>query len=93
MLIDHGATTLVVPGNFPVGCSTMYLTMAHSHNKEDYDPITGCLKKWNEFTEYKNKRLIKELDRLRYRYPHATIIYADYYNIAMRVFRSPHEFG
>ncbi|XXG90160.1 hypothetical protein AAC387_Pa12g1988 [Persea americana] len=93
VLIDHGATTLVVPGNFPVGCSTMYLTMAHSHNKEDYDPITGCLKKWNEFTEYKNKRLIKELDRLRYRYPHATIIYADYYNIAMRVFRSPHKFG
>lgn len=83
----------MVPGNLPLGCSTIYLTKAQSPSKEDYDPATGCLKKWNKFARYYNKHLKKELDRLQYLYPHATIIYADYYNIAMRVFRSPAKFG
>lgn len=36
---------------------------------------------------------MKELDRLRLLHPHATIIYADYYNAALQVFRSPLLFG
>lgn len=61
--------------------------------EQDYDPATGCLKTWNELSELHNELLLKELDRLRRLHPHATIIYADYYNDALRVFLSPLLFG
>lgn len=92
-LIEHGATTLVVPGSLPLGCFASILTIGLSPNEEDYDPATGCLKGWNEFNRYHNEFLVKELDRLRHLYPHATIIYGDYYNTALQVFLSPLLFG
>ncbi|XP_058095675.1 GDSL esterase/lipase At1g28600-like [Magnolia sinica] len=92
-LIKYGARTLVVPGNLPIGCSAAYLTVFESPRKEDYDPRTGCLTYLNEFAEYHNRLLLKELDRLRALYPNATIIYADYYNAALRLYRSPRDFG
>ncbi|GJX90740.1 SGNH hydrolase-type esterase domain-containing protein [Tanacetum coccineum] len=71
-LIELGAKTLVVPGNFPVGCNAAYLTLLGS-DREEYDPTTGCL--------------IREI------HPNVIIIYADYYNAAMKIYRSPHEYG
>ncbi|GJZ44767.1 SGNH hydrolase-type esterase domain-containing protein, partial [Tanacetum coccineum] len=50
-LIEMGARTLVVPGNFPIGCNSAYLTLFVSQ-KEIYDPTTGCLIRLNEFAEY-----------------------------------------
>ncbi|XP_058100726.1 GDSL esterase/lipase At1g31550-like isoform X2 [Magnolia sinica] len=92
-LIERGAMTLVVPGGPPIGCSALILTIGASLNKDDYDKETGCLKRWNELVQYHNDRLQIELDRMRDLHPHATIIYADYYNAAFRVFRSPLQFG
>ncbi|XP_058095674.1 GDSL esterase/lipase At1g31550-like [Magnolia sinica] len=92
-LIKYGARTLVVPGNLPMGCSAACLAVSESKRKEDYDPLTGCLTYLNEFAEYHNRLLLQELDRLRAQHPHATIIYADYYNAAMRFYRSPYHFG
>lgn len=92
-LIEHGAVTIVVPGSPPFGCASEHLTLAKSSNKEDYDPLTGCFKKGNEFAHYHNNLLERELDRLRELHPHCTIIYADYYNAAMEVFLSPHQYG
>ncbi|KAI8002039.1 GDSL esterase/lipase [Camellia lanceoleosa] len=91
-LIELGAVTLMVPGNFPIGCRPTYLTNFMSSNKEAYDPETGCLIWLNEFAMYHNDMLQIELNRIQKLHPYATIIYADYYNAAMRFFRSPIEY-
>ncbi|KAJ6814430.1 GDSL esterase/lipase-like [Iris pallida] len=92
-LISLGARTLVVPGNFPIGCVPMYLKKFQSESEDDYDLRTGCIKWLNEFSEYHNSMLLKELDRLRQQHPYATIIYADYYKAALSIYRSPSSFG
>ncbi|XP_042477796.1 GDSL esterase/lipase At1g28570-like [Macadamia integrifolia] len=92
-LISHGAATLVVPGNLPIGCSVVYLQIFESQNKDDYDPQTGCLNWLNEFSQYHNSQLQKELDRLQTLYPDTTIVYADYYNASMLFYSSPDQYG
>ncbi|KAJ6832676.1 GDSL esterase/lipase-like [Iris pallida] len=92
-LISLGARTLVVPGNFPIGCVPVYLAMYKSNQEEDYELDTGCIKWMNVFAEYHNHKLLEELDRLRKHNPSTTIIYVDYYNAAMNIFRSPDSYG
>ncbi|KAK8984528.1 hypothetical protein V6N11_047749 [Hibiscus sabdariffa] len=84
-LIGKGAVELMVPGNFPVGCSAVYLTLFESPNKGDYERH-GCLKAFNAFARYHNSQVKVALDMLRQKYPHVRIIYADYYGAAMRNF-------
>ncbi|GJY12083.1 SGNH hydrolase-type esterase domain-containing protein [Tanacetum coccineum] len=91
-LIKMGAQTLVVPGNFPIGCTSAYLTLFGSQ-KEKYDPTTGCLIRFNELAEYHNELLQMELNTIRELHPNVIIIYADYYNAVMQIYRSPHKFG
>ncbi|PUZ55577.1 hypothetical protein GQ55_5G223600 [Panicum hallii var. hallii] len=92
-LIGLGARTLVVPGNLPIGCVPRYLSIFKSDNKEDYEPESGCLRWMNEFSEYHNKLLVEELEKLRKLHPGVSIIYADYYGAAMEIFLSPERFG
>lgn len=92
-LIEEGAVELVVPGNLPIGCSAVYLTYFPSLNKTDYDPRNGCLKEFNAFAKYHNNQLKGALATLREKYPHARIIYADYYGPAMRFFHAPRHHG
>ncbi|RZC91035.1 hypothetical protein C5167_028868 [Papaver somniferum] len=92
VLIKEGAVTFMVPGNFPIGCSALYLTLFKSPNKEDYDQ-SGCIRWLNEFSVYHNKFLQKELAVLREEYPSVKIIYADYYNVAMKFYQSPELLG
>lgn len=92
-LINLGAVTFMVPGYLPIGCSSAYLAQFESANKEDYDPLTGCLNWLNEFAQTHNERLQIELNRIQQLSPHATIIYADFYNAAMPFYRSPKNFG
>ncbi|XP_008777734.2 GDSL esterase/lipase At1g28570-like [Phoenix dactylifera] len=92
-LIKLGAKTFVVPGIFPSGCVSTYLTAFQSEDAEDYDPDTGCIRWVNEFSAYHNHLLQNELDRLRRLHPHVTIIYADYYEALMSIFHSPQKFG
>lgn len=92
-LIELGARTLIVPGNFPIGCVPAYLLIFQNSPNKDYDADTGCIKWLNEFAEYHNSKLLAELDQIRQRHPYATIIYADYYNAAMSIFRSTNPFG
>ncbi|KAL8229838.1 hypothetical protein R6Q57_014738 [Mikania cordata] len=91
-LIEMGAKSLVVPGNFPIGCSASYLTVCNSEN-EEYDPITGCLVRLNRFAEYHNKLLQTKLNQVQEFHPDVNIIYADYYNAAMPIYRFPYKFG
>ena len=92
-MIKLGAVTLVVPGNLPIGCLAAYLTDFQSSNQHDYDTATGCINWLNDLAKYHNRLLQKELNRIRTLHPHATIIYADYYNAAMRLYRSPITYG
>ncbi|XP_052180582.1 GDSL esterase/lipase At5g45910-like [Diospyros lotus] len=92
MLIEEGAVDLVVPGNLPIGCSAVYLTLFKSPNKTDYDQ-NGCLKVYNAFSKYHNSQLKLALEKLRQKYPQAKIIYADNYGAAKRIFHSPGHHG
>ncbi|OMO65342.1 Lipase, GDSL [Corchorus olitorius] len=91
-LIEEGAVELMVPGNLPIGCSAVYLTLFGSGNKTDYDRH-GCLKAFNAFARYHNHQLKQALDSLRQKYPHTRIIYADYYGAAMRFVHAPLHHG
>ncbi|XP_052626306.1 GDSL esterase/lipase At1g28590 [Lactuca sativa] len=91
-LIDLGAQTLVVPGIFPLGCSSSFLSLRGSEN-EEYDNTTGCLVRFNKIVEYHNQLLQTKLNHLQELHPNVIIIYADYYNAAMQIFRSPYKFG
>ncbi|KAJ0017134.1 hypothetical protein Pint_10439 [Pistacia integerrima] len=93
MLIEEGAVELVVPGNLPVGCSAVYMTLFRSPNKADYDPRNGCLKAYNAFAKYHNNKLKDALQTLRLKYPHTKIIYADYYGAAKRFYHAPKRYG
>ncbi|XP_076902477.1 GDSL esterase/lipase At1g31550-like [Bidens hawaiensis] len=91
-LIEMGARTLVVPGNFPIGCFPPSLTV-YGSDSEEYDHITGCLTKLNDFAKYHNNMLQAQLNHIRELNPNVVIIYADYYNTLMQIYRSPNEYG
>ncbi|XVE51442.1 hypothetical protein DITRI_Ditri02bG0040800 [Diplodiscus trichospermus] len=91
-LIELGAVTFLVPGNLPIGCLPIYLTFFQTSNKQDYDRF-GCLIWLNEFSEYANGMLKKELNRIQNLRPRANIVYADYYQAAIQFYRSPRRFG
>lgn len=92
MLIEEGAAELVVPGNLPIGCSAVYLTLFQTPNKTNYDQ-NGCLKKYNAFSKYHNAQLKLAVEKLRQKYPQAKIIYADYYGAAKQLFHAPLHHG
>ncbi|XP_051125539.1 GDSL esterase/lipase At1g28570-like [Andrographis paniculata] len=93
-LIELGAVTFLVPGNVPFGCFPDYLTIfEQSSTSNDYDPQIGCLSWLNELSGLHNDLLQKELQKVRELNPHANIMYADFYNAAMGMYRSPKQFG
>ncbi|KVH97408.1 Lipase, GDSL [Cynara cardunculus var. scolymus] len=79
-------------GNLPIGCSSAYLTICGSE-KEEYDNTTGCLIRLNKFAEYHNELLQTKLNQIRELHPDVIVIYADYYNAALQIYRSPDKFG
>ncbi|XP_050368995.1 GDSL esterase/lipase At1g28600-like [Argentina anserina] len=92
-LIELGAMTLVVPGNFPIGCLPIYLTKFQTSDINQYNSSTGCLNWLNKFAEYHNDQLQIELRQIQGLHPNVHIIYADYYNAVLPFYHSPDEFG
>ncbi|VVA92905.1 unnamed protein product, partial [Arabis nemorensis] len=92
-LFSLGARTFLVPGKFLTGCYAAYLTKFKTTNMKDYDSLTGCLKWPNEFSEYHNEHLKTELNRLQKLYPSATIKYPNYYEVVLRFYREPTQYG
>ncbi|KAK8358446.1 hypothetical protein V6Z12_A04G019900 [Gossypium hirsutum] len=92
-LIELGAVTFLVPGNFPIGCSASYLTLFQGSDKDQYDPLTGCLTWLNQFSQHHNQLLRKELEKIRNLHPDINIVYGDYYSTTMRIYNSPNKFG
>ncbi|XP_074587971.1 GDSL esterase/lipase At2g27360-like [Curcuma longa] len=89
-LIQGGAETILVSGIFPLGCSPLYLTV---YQEDRRNPKTGCIEWLNDFIEYHNRLLQRELERLRRRYPQSEILYADYYGPIMNLYLHPGTFG
>ncbi|XP_027108771.1 GDSL esterase/lipase At2g27360-like [Coffea arabica] len=81
-------TTIMVPGMIPAGC----LPQPLSFNR-DHPSIAGCIGWLNELMIYHNDMLQKELNRIRDHHPHASIIYADYYNSTVQLYHSAQEYG
>ncbi|TVU35300.1 hypothetical protein EJB05_17184, partial [Eragrostis curvula] len=91
-LIGLGAKTIVVPGNFPTGCSPGYLSWFQTNDTAQYDSM-GCLRWPNHLSELHNRALNAELTRLRRRHPGVVIVYTDYYAAAMDLIADPGKHG
>lgn len=92
-LIENGAVDLVVAGDPPIGCFGVFLTLYLSPNQDDYDPVTGCLKKFNDLTRYHNGMLRRLLEKFRIKYPRLRFTYADYYGPVIRLASQPKRYG
>ncbi|KAL2247714.1 GDSL esterase/lipase At5g03980-like [Sesamum indicum] len=78
-VISFGATRVVVPGNFPIGCLPIYKTAFHTNKSAAYDE-NRCLKQLNDFAMYHNEQLQQAIEKLQQEHPNAIVVYADYYN-------------
>lgn len=89
-VIGLGATQVIVPGNFPIGCFPMSLTMFKSNNKSAYDEHQ-CLRELNNFAAFHNEYLQQAIITLQEENPAITIVYGDYYNaFKWLLYNAPH---
>jgi hypothetical protein len=92
-LINLGAKRIVVPGNLPMGCTPIILTLYASHSKSDYDEY-GCLDRFNDLARYHNELLRREVQALQKKYkPTTKIAFADYFRPVVEFLQKPDEFG
>ncbi|KXG21541.1 GDSL esterase/lipase At5g45910-like [Sorghum bicolor] len=91
-IVRSGAVDVVVPGVLPIGCFPIYLTLYGTSNAADYDR-DGCLRSYNGLSYYHNALLKRSLASLQRTYPHARIMYADFYTQVTHMIRAPHNFG
>lgn len=78
-VIGLGASQVIVPGIFPMGCLPGILEDFKSNDKSAYDEHQ-CLKEFNNFVAFHNNYLQKTIITLQAENPHTTIVYADYFN-------------
>jgi hypothetical protein len=79
-VVELGATQIIIPGNFPIGCSPSYLSLfsVAGSGSADHDE-RGCLASYNSFAAYHNEQLQAAIDKLRKANADISIVYADYY--------------
>ncbi|KAG8079559.1 hypothetical protein GUJ93_ZPchr0007g3020 [Zizania palustris] len=93
-LIELGATTVYVPGLFPLGCVPRLLFLFRAGGAGDHDPATGCLRGLNEgLAVPHNRLLVDRLAQLRAAHPSVTIAYADYYAEVLALVAAPARSG
>jgi hypothetical protein len=91
-LLDMGATRVVIPGNFPLGCVPSYMAAVNETDPAAYD-ANGCLAALNLFAQMHNVLLQQGIGELRRSYPSATISYADYFYAYVRMLRDAGKTG
>ncbi|XP_037454192.1 GDSL esterase/lipase At5g45910-like [Triticum dicoccoides] len=91
-LVKEGGRYVVVPGQPPMGCIPIILTLYASPNKTHYDR-QGCLIKYNALARYHNRLLVAAVYRLRIKYPDAKIVYGDYYTPVIEFLNEPTRYG
>ncbi|KAH7846436.1 hypothetical protein Vadar_014071 [Vaccinium darrowii] len=78
-VISFGAIRVVVPGILPFGCFPAYLTLYQTSNSNAYDNKDGCLKEFNSFAVYHNKKLQEAIRELKREHPDVVIVHSDHY--------------
>jgi phospholipase/lecithinase/hemolysin len=91
-LLDMGATRLVIPGDFPLGCVPSYMSVANEKDPAPYD-TNGCLAGLNLFAQMHNVLLQEQIRELRVEYPAATIAYADYFYAYVQMLKDAGKTG
>ncbi|KAE8679314.1 Guanosine-3',5'-bis(Diphosphate) 3'-pyrophosphohydrolase isoform 1 [Hibiscus syriacus] len=91
-VIGYGAKRLVVPGNFPIGCFPVYLSLFQTNDASAYDEL-HCLKELNQFSVYHNDLLQKAIDELKEEHHDVIIVYGDYYNAFVWLFTKANMLG
>ncbi|XVF36674.1 hypothetical protein REPUB_Repub19eG0077700 [Reevesia pubescens] len=85
-VVGYGATRIVVPGNFPIGCLPIYLTGFQTNDSTAYDSF-HCLKNLNDLSIHHNNLLKQAIEELRKDFPKVIIVYGDYYNAFQQLLR------
>ncbi|XP_039049891.1 acetylajmalan esterase-like [Hibiscus syriacus] len=83
-VVGYGATRVIIPGSFPIGCLPIYLTRFRSNASDAYDNF-HCLKDLNGLSIHHNDHLKQAIKEMRKEVPHVIIVYADYYNAYMKL--------
>ncbi|KAE8818079.1 acetylajmalan esterase-like [Hordeum vulgare] len=92
-VLDMGATRVVIPGNFPIGCMPSYLSAATASNPASLRDSYGCLVSFNLLARAHNERLQRAVAELRRSYPDATVAYADYFAAYLEILGHAPRFG
>jgi GDSL-like Lipase/Acylhydrolase len=90
LLLEQGVSHMILPGNIPLGCVPIVLTMYRSTNKQDYDHL-GCLKEYNAIAISHNKLLQEAVTQLQEKFPQARIRYGDYYEPIIRLLQKSQQ--
>ncbi|XP_021766490.1 GDSL esterase/lipase At5g03980-like [Chenopodium quinoa] len=91
-VIKLGATNIVVPGNFPIGCVPLYLAKFATNDTSKYDKL-WCLKDYNNFAKFYNIKLIRAIKQLQQKHPDVAIVYGDYYSALIWVIANAQQLG
>ncbi|MCD7453753.1 hypothetical protein HAX54_021986 [Datura stramonium] len=91
-VIDFGATRIVVPGNFPIGCHPIILTHFITNDSTAYDEY-HCLKNLNNLAIFYNHQLQQAIGELKKDYPNITLVYGDYYNAYLWLLQNAANLG
>lgn len=91
-VISLGATNIVVPGNFPIGCVPLYLVKFATNDTSKYDELE-CLKDYNDFSKFYNQQLLQAIQQLQQEHPDVAIVYADYYSALISVIINAPQLG
>ncbi|KAM3410362.1 hypothetical protein ACQJBY_002521 [Aegilops geniculata] len=92
-VLDMGATRMVIPGNFPIGCLPSYLSAATASSPASLRDGDGCLVSFNVLARAHNERLRRAIGELRRSYPDATVAYADYFAAYVDILRDAPRLG
>ncbi|KAF7139277.1 hypothetical protein RHSIM_Rhsim07G0189400 [Rhododendron simsii] len=91
-IVSYGAVRVVVPGNFPMGCLPIYLTLFKTNNSNAYDKHR-CLIDINSLAVYHNEKLQEAIQELKTEYPEVVIVYGDYYHAFLWLFDHAVQLG
>ncbi|XP_009765905.1 GDSL esterase/lipase At5g03980-like isoform X2 [Nicotiana sylvestris] len=81
-VISFGATRIIVPGNFPIGCLPIFLTQFRTSDSTAYDEY-HCLQDLNDLAIFFNDHLKQAIQELKEEHSNIALVYGDYYNAYM----------
>lgn len=88
-LLNKGAQYIVVQGLPTIGCLTLPLSLAPEGDRDDI----GCVQSENKQSYTHNTILQAKLQQLIAQFPHATILYADYWNAYQTILKNANKYG